>query len=1082
MPYLGRDSAERRTDSTVTTGIMPSTNATPHAHPAAVGTARPGAVTVTAIVVVHDGVRWLGETLDAIMRQSRPVDRLIGVDNGSHDGSRELLARALGEGGVLHLSRSTGFGEAVARAVEGLPRAGGREWIWLLHDDCAPDVRALEALLWAADRDPSAAVLGPKLLDWVDRKALLEIGVTVDRTGRRDTGLEPKEYDQGQHDAPGGMREVLSVSSAGMLIRRDVWEEVGGLDPGFELFRDDLDLCWRVRNAGHKVLNVTHAVAWHAEAAARRRRRITASVHHPRRLDRRNALFVIMVNVPFGAFLWSLLRNIALSFVRVVLLLLAKQPADAFDECYAIGSLLARPGRLLRARRARGTGRKRNYPKIKKMLAPRGVAFQRLVDMVRGYLSGEGPVEASGRHHAAARTEDGEELLNDRTSPLRRVFTNPGVLLFAVLLAVTLAAERSLLGGDRLGGGTLVPVIGGASDLWRLYTESFHATGIGSQAWPPPYVAVLAAVSTITLGKTWLAVTVLLLGCVPLAGLSAYLATRRMIPGVGARVWLAATYALLPVATGAIAAGRLGTAVVLVLLPVYASLATAMLGGEGRRARRAAWGLGLLLAVGTAFAPLVYPFTVVVGALGAVAFGAARRGVGVSVGIALGVPLVLLFPWLVQLLGHPEQILLEAGLHQPGLADPRLSAESLLALSPGGPGMPPLWVTAGLLAVALAALLVRRGRTVVAVGWAVILFGLLVAILVSRARVTAIAGSVAAHAWPGIPLAFAATGALVVAAVTARRLTELRAAGGLRRGAALLVAAVAFSTPVLAAGFWVWKGVDGPLRGDLPDAMPVLAAAGSADGERTLVLRSTGDGGLTYTVLRGRTPIIGEADLPAPEEARSKLAAAAAGIVSGRSGSDTETLATFGVRFVVLVAPIDPGVAGALDSQPDLVRMSLSETTGVWRLARPLGRVWLAGPGAERTPATVGRGPDGSLIVDVPPSEGDERTLVLAEPHGGWRATMDDEELRATVVDGWAQGFTLGPAGGEVRLVHEDGPRRIWLWAQAALVVLVLVLAAPGARSADDEPSGEPPPGPSGRTGTASSASERARRVEMAGR
>src|SRR5690606_27834810 len=183
---------------------MPSTNATPHhgAHPAAVGTARPEAATVTAIVVVHDGVRWLGETLDAIMRQSRPVDRLICVDNGSHDGSRELLVRTLGEGGVLSLSRSTGFGEAVARAMEELPRTGGREWIWLLHDDCAPDVRALEALLWAADRDPSAAVLGPKLLDWIDRKALLEIGVTVDRTGRRDTGLEPKEYDQGQHDAP----------------------------------------------------------------------------------------------------------------------------------------------------------------------------------------------------------------------------------------------------------------------------------------------------------------------------------------------------------------------------------------------------------------------------------------------------------------------------------------------------------------------------------------------------------------------------------------------------------------------------------------------------------------------------------------------------------------------------------------------------------------------------------------------------------------------------------------------------------------------------------------------------------------
>ncbi|GAA3130914.1 glycosyltransferase family 2 protein [Nonomuraea salmonea] len=93
---------------------------------------------VTAIVVAHDGARWLGETLRALINQSRRPDRVAGVDNGSRDGSADLLAQALGPGNVLSLPRSTGFGEAVAEVVAKLPPAGREEWIWLLHDDCAP--------------------------------------------------------------------------------------------------------------------------------------------------------------------------------------------------------------------------------------------------------------------------------------------------------------------------------------------------------------------------------------------------------------------------------------------------------------------------------------------------------------------------------------------------------------------------------------------------------------------------------------------------------------------------------------------------------------------------------------------------------------------------------------------------------------------------------------------------------------------------------------------------------------------------------------------------------------------------------
>ena len=56
---------------------------------------------------------------------------------------------------------------------------------------------------------------------------------------------------------------MLSVSTAGALIRRDVFEELGGLDRNLALFRDDVDFGWRARTAGHSVIAATNAVAFH---------------------------------------------------------------------------------------------------------------------------------------------------------------------------------------------------------------------------------------------------------------------------------------------------------------------------------------------------------------------------------------------------------------------------------------------------------------------------------------------------------------------------------------------------------------------------------------------------------------------------------------------------------------------------------------------------------------------------------------------------------------------------------------------------------------------------------------------------
>ncbi|UOE18220.1 glycosyltransferase family 2 protein [Thermobifida halotolerans] len=1016
---------------------------------------------VTAVVVTHDGARWLPETLEAVRSQTRPVQRIIGVDTGSRDRSGAILAEYINPEAILTLPRNTSYGGAVQEALDH-PRSRSRlsesegtvEWIWLVHDDCTPEPDALEQLLAAADDDPRAAVLGPKLRDWFDRRLLLEVGVTIDGAGRRETGLETSEYDHGQHD---GTRQVLAVSSAGMLVRRDVWEALGGFDRSLRLFRDDIDFCWRVGGAGHRVLVVTEAVAYHAEAAARRRRRIHATGDHPRRVDRRNALYVLLANLPAGAMLGALLRNSFASALRVLTYLVAKQPANALDEAAAITSVFfVMPFRLIRARIRRRRGRRRTYSAIRPFMA-RGVALRQFTEVVANLLSGDPPsLDTAGRHQAVTVTPqvDDDDPLRDDSGLLRRAITNPAALLVVGLTVVALVAERSLLLGDRLAGGALPPVWGGASDLWGMYLASWHDVGVGTDATAPPYVAVLALLSTLALGKPWLAVTVVLVGSVPLAGFTAYLLARRVLHYRPAQLWMAASYALLPVATGAISQGRIGTALVHALFPVLGLLATSVLTLNPRRSRRAAWALGLVLALLMAFVPLVWVLALLSGVLIAVAFGHVGRRLHVSLAVSLVTPLVLLLPWTLELFLHPSLWLLEAGINRSDTVDARLPAEALLLLSPGGPGTPPIWVTAGFVAAALCALLLRRNRMLVAVGWCVALIGVLIAIAVSRLPLNLASGE-DATAWPGVALAFASTAMLLSAATAAQSFSDLWRLGWHRRLFAATVALLALTTPVTAAGLWMWHGVQGPLTGDAPPSLPPFLESVSADGTqpRTLVVSPRDDGTVSYAVLRGRPPRLGEPQITPDPDVDARLGEVVAAMVAGRGGDEADALADFGIRYLLVPAPevgdtVDRTLVDTVDALPGLERLQLTEEFALWRLLEETGRLRIASSGEEE-PTVLQSGPV-DAEVEIPPGTGGRR-LLLAEPAGsGWQATLNGVALTGSRTEWGMQEFELPAQGGRLVLTHTEPARQIWLGVQAVLVLVVVALALPGARTEED--------------------------------
>lgn len=1050
---------------------------------------------MTAVIVSHDGARWLPDALAGLLGQERPVQSVMAADTGSSDDSARLVAEALGDDRVLHLARRTGFGQAVEEAnrtapvltpeelpylkrpsgwdpvtrtwrddaydLPELPHGEPVQWLWLLHDDSAPEPDALAELLRVVDNElelgrDDVAVVGPKLRGWYDRRQLLEVGVTIAHSGRRWTGLDRREQDQGQHDH---VRSVLSVSTAGMLIRRDVFEQLGGFDRRLPLMRDDVDLCWRAQAAGHRVLIAPEAVVRHAEAASRERRAVDCAgrtAASPHKVDKAGAVYTLLVNSRTALLPWILVRLVLGTLVRTLANLVGKVPGQALDEIRGLLSTLLRPERIIAGRRRRGKPTI-DKDELRALFPPPGATVRATVEQAVGdYFGSSDPdaVSGAGRHGGAVESgpggDDAEFLEIEQFARLKRIARKPGPVLFLVLLLVSLVACRGLLGGGALAGGALLPAPADASDLWSRYIDAWHPVGVGGTPAAPPYLAVIATLATLLLGSTGVALTLLLVCSVPLAGFTAYFASRPLVESRLLRAWAAVVYAFLPAATGALAGGRVGTAVLAVLLPLIARAGVAASGlahrSGARGSWRATWAYTLLLTITTAFTPIVWPIALVLG----LAVLAVRRRDLTAYGprflAQLGTPLLILAPWSLSLL--PFGFFTQAGLdYGPSAA----TALDLLGASPGGPGTVDGLMLIGVVLAALAALLRTERHFGVWAAWAVALVGLVFAVLSNSST------------WAG-PATLVYGIALLAAAVIGADGARTRVAEqsfGWRQPVAALIAFASAAGPLLVAAGWMIGGADGPLERRDPVQVPAFVAeeAGDRDQARTLVLDSDA-AHVGYMLVRGSGARLGDAELTAADGENEQLDKVVANLVAGSGADQADQLGKFAVGYVLVHKGAPREATRVLDATPGLKRLSQQDGSALWRVDQEVSRAAVVADSGKGAATPVAAGPV-DIHTTVPDGSGN-RVLRLADAAAdGWTATLDGKALTPTTVDGWAQGFELPASGGRLDVTYEDPfTHTAWLWAQGLLALVLVVLALPGRRRDvdDDLPEEEPIP------------------------
>ncbi|MFC4220151.1 glycosyltransferase [Flagellimonas marina] len=245
-----------------------------------------------AIVILN----WNGETLlkqflPSVMAHSTGADIYV-VDNASSDGSVAFLKKEYPEIGIVQNSENGGFAKGYNDGLKHIQA----DIFCLLNSDVEVTPNWLEPIQEAFVTSPEVAIIQPKILDLKNKDYFEYAGAAggfIDMLGYpfcRGRIFQALERDKGQYD---DITEIFWATGACMFIKSEVFNSLGGFDEDYFAHQEEVDLCWRAKNAGHKVLYVGKSHVYHLGGS-------TLSNMNPKKtfLNFRNSLYSITKNLP----------------------------------------------------------------------------------------------------------------------------------------------------------------------------------------------------------------------------------------------------------------------------------------------------------------------------------------------------------------------------------------------------------------------------------------------------------------------------------------------------------------------------------------------------------------------------------------------------------------------------------------------------------------------------------------------------------------------------------------------------------------------------------------------------------------
>ena len=278
----------------------------------------------TAVVILNwNGCDMLRSFLPSVVRCSQTEGaRVYVADNGSTDASVEMLRREFPSVHLILLGENHGFAEGYNLAL----RQVDAEYVVLLNSDVEVTGHWLAPLIGYMDAHPEVAACQPKIRSWRQRERFEYAGAAggfIDRYGYpfcRGRIMSAVEKDNGQYDT---VVPLFWATGAALFIRRKDYLDAGGLDGRFFAHMEEIDLCWRLRARGRRLVCVPQSTVYHVGGA-------TLKKENPRKtfLNFRNNLLMLYKNLPQEELVAVMRMRAVLDYVAALNFLLRGQFAN----------------------------------------------------------------------------------------------------------------------------------------------------------------------------------------------------------------------------------------------------------------------------------------------------------------------------------------------------------------------------------------------------------------------------------------------------------------------------------------------------------------------------------------------------------------------------------------------------------------------------------------------------------------------------------------------------------------------------------------------------------------------------------
>ncbi|MGH2699551.1 MAG: glycosyltransferase family 2 protein [Actinomycetota bacterium] len=1039
--------------------------------------APPEQPSVLAIVVTHDGRRWLRDSLVALANQDyENLDILVVDDASSRPREEPRLKRIVKRHvrrrrwGYLRTPRPLGYGAAINWALSRVRTDA--DYLLFVHDDAALTPQSVARMAERLRDDERTAVVGPKIVSWSDPTILEEVGMAIDRFGYPYKGLEQGEIDLGQHDRS---TEVFYVTSTVMLIRHDVFKRMRGFDAHLGAYSEDLDLCWRARLLGYTVRLEPAARARHAISMARGQR--STRFGPPRYFIRRNRLHTITKNASGLRLLTLIPLFVLLTIGEMLSFLILREPREVGNLGRALTWNLVRFPQTLGERRRVQSTRKVTDTELTRLMV-------RLPARLGAYAldQAERLEETWGRR---------ADIVSRRTTQARaataRIRGWQIAAVIAILVFVVLGF-RDLFWAPAATFGELLPFPGRATSMWRQWASPWQDAGLGGPGPAPTSFLVLGVVQFVSFGAAGFAQKLLLL----LLAAAAFFGATRLVSELvdrPARFTTGVVYVLGAVGYAGLRAGALGSLVFGAAAP-YVLLSILRLVGWVRPARwsagREVATLGLFAALSAAFVPgSLFLYLLAALLLTAIRTVVGRAGTelkglgGCLIGLALG--WALLLPWSLSWASEGGALsVLNAGAPYADFVthfNGHGMISVLLGQTPEGPVLLGLALPVlGVVAVATGA--GQRRRLAIAL-WALIVG---MGFLVTATASGILAPAVASPTEMGVLISLSFSG-LAGLAVGAFRLDLPRRGFGLVQGvtvaglAAALFLAVTGLAPTLAGGDWAPGMGDGsaPEATETDQITALLRADSARQGDfRALWVGRDWTGGAATSARPHWAGFLTDPNGPALDDlfagntgdGAQRLEEVVGSIQSGETDRAGSLLGSFNIRFIIVDRDSETRPWRA---QRDLALIRSESDFLVFENAAALERAavyeelppYVAAISEEDPTIASGEPPsEHAILAREDPSKyrasqvSVPGVVFLAETRDeNWSATSGGDELERTE-SGWGNAFDL-PGGDEAPLELEFSRSLIdyaWLVVLPLLWLFMIGAAFPSRRSEKRRP------------------------------